>query len=68
MRGVFFLSIALWAAAGSAQTMYKCVDGQRKVTYSNVPCEKQGLKYDAEVGRGAAQVRPVSPLIQKLVE
>ncbi len=23
--------------------MYKCLDGQRRVTYSNIACDKQGL-------------------------
>ena len=44
MRGAFFLFLVLWAAAGGAQTMYKCVDAQRRVTYSNISCEKQDLK------------------------
>lgn len=44
MRVVGILLLGFWAAAGSAQTMYKCVDGQRRVTYSNISCEKQGLQ------------------------
>jgi hypothetical protein len=44
MRGAFFLVLMLWAAAGGAQTTYKCVNAQRAITYSNIPCEKQGLK------------------------
>lgn len=119
MRGGFFLVLMVWSAAAAAQTMYKCLDGQRRVTYSNVSCEKQGLtdggpvaerttsmpftappkpaprtatgaraepaergapavrsepiapalsKDDAEAGRGAVQVKPASPLIQKLVD
>ena len=32
------------ATAGAAQTMFKCVDGRGGITYSNVACEKQGLK------------------------
>ena len=36
--------LLLWAASGAAQTMYKCVDEQRRITYSNITCEKQGLK------------------------
>ncbi len=40
----------LWAAAAPAQTtMYKCVDEQQKITYSNIPCEKQGLKASGTV-------------------
>jgi mRNA-degrading endonuclease toxin of MazEF toxin-antitoxin module len=29
--------------------MYKCVDERRQLTYSNIPCEKQGLKTDGTV-------------------
>jgi hypothetical protein len=43
MRGALFAILALWAAAGAAQTMYKCTDSQRRITYSNETCEKQGL-------------------------
>ena len=110
MRVVGFLLLWFWAAAGQAQTMYKCVDGQRRVTYSNISCEKQGLQDagpiadrttsmpftpppkpaasaerpdagksaakptasgaadEAETGRGAAPVKPVNPLIQKLTK
>ena len=106
MRVVGFLLLWCWAAAGQAQTMYKCVDGQRRVTYSNISCEKQGLQdagpiadrttsmpftpppkpaasaerpdaakppasaaSDAsETGRSAPQVKPVSPLIEKLTK
>ena len=93
--------LALWAGTAAAQTTYKCTDAQRRVTYSNVSCEKQGLtdggpvaerttsmpfttapkpaprvepakpparKDDAEAARSGAQVKPVSPLIQKLAE
>jgi len=48
MRGAFLLFLLPWAATGlaqtAAQTTYKCTDDYRRVTYSNVPCEKQGLK------------------------
>lgn len=50
MRGFVFLFGLLWAASGAAQTAasttttYKCADEQRRITYSNVPCEKQGLR------------------------
>ena len=44
MRGVLFALLALWAAAGAAQTMYKCTDARQRITYSNETCEKQGLK------------------------
>ena len=96
-----FLSLA--PAVAAAQTMYKCVDDQRRVTYSNITCEKQGLKDagpvsdrvtnmpfteppkptkpgalptvklplpadDAEAGRDRPLVRPVNPLIEKLMK
>lgn len=101
MRLAGFLFLGLWAAASQAQTMYKCMDSQKRVTYSNITCEKQGLQDsgpvadrttsmpftpppkpvpraepaknpvpasdDAEVGRGGAQVKPISPPIEKLV-
>lgn len=102
MRVTLFALLALWSAAGAAQTMYKCTDAQQRITYSNETCEKQGLKdagpvadrvtsmpfteppkpaarkdaakapaprpqEDAETGRGGTQVKPVSPLIEKLV-
>ena len=50
MRVVWFLLLWFWAAAGLAQatqtptTMYKCLDDRRQVTYSNITCEKQGLR------------------------
>ena len=44
MRNSFVLFLMLAATAGTAQTMYKCVDAQQRVTYSNIPCEKQDLK------------------------
>jgi len=102
MRGAFLLLLWLWSAGSAAQTMYKCTDAQRRITYSNETCEKQGLKdagpvadrvtsmpfteppkpaarkdaakapapraqEDAETGRGGTQIKPVSPLIEKLV-
>jgi len=44
MRTGFFLTLMLWAAGAAAQTMYKCVDERKQVTYSNIACAKQGLK------------------------
>ena len=44
---------ACWAPGSAAQTMYKCVDEQRRVTYSNIACEKQGLN---DAGPVAARV------------
>jgi hypothetical protein len=40
------LLLALFAAlpaTGLAQT-YKCADAQKRITYSNTACDKQGLK------------------------
>ena len=103
MRGSILLILMLWATASQAQTMYKCVDDQRRITYSNITCEKQGLKDagavsdrvtsmpfteppkpakpgalptvklplpsdDAEAGRDRPLVRPVNPLIEKLLK
>ena len=44
MRAILFLLVSLFSANAAAQTMYKCVDDRQRVTYSNVPCDKQGLK------------------------
>jgi hypothetical protein len=48
MRGPALLVCLLWAASGAAQTAapitYKCMDERRQVTYSNITCEKQGLR------------------------
>ena len=101
MRVAWFLFLSLWGAASAGQTMYKCADAQRRITYSNQTCEKQGLKDagpvadrvtsmpfapaqkpapraepvkppaagdEAEVGRGSAQIKPVNPLIDKLLK
>ena len=102
MRIGAFLCLVLYAAAGAAQTTFKCVDERRKITYSNIPCEKQGLKDggavaertttlpmaparkaaapappaaaaakgDSEIGPtpSPAQVKPVNPLIEKLLK
>ena len=106
---IIFATSCLWAvlSAGApgvaAQTMYKCRDGRGQVTYSNISCEKQGLKdagaiadrtttlpmgpaqkapppggdakaappkVDSEIGPmpAPAQVKPVSPLIEKLLK
>ena len=48
MRLTFALLLSALPAAAVAQTalppMYKCLDERRQVTYSNVACEKQGLR------------------------
>ena len=36
--------LALLAGTSAAQTMYKCTDAQRRITYSNEACDKQGLQ------------------------
>jgi hypothetical protein len=43
MRVTFALLLALAPALAAAQ-MNKCMDDKRQVTYSNLACEKQGLK------------------------
>ena len=50
MRAGFFLALMLWAAVSAAQTTYKCIDGNRRITYSNLPCEKQGLQDAGPIG------------------
>jgi len=37
------LSLFCTIAAAQGSTMYKCVDRNKNVTYSNVSCDKQGL-------------------------
>jgi hypothetical protein len=61
MRAGFFLVLMLWAAAAPAQTMYKCVDDRRQLTYSNIPCEKQGLKTDGTVTADRVTTMPSGP-------
>jgi len=54
--------LAFWAAAGGAQTtMYKCLDAQKRVTYSNITCEKQGLKTDSTVTADRVTTMPATP-------
>ena len=38
------LSAALLVAPAHAQTTFKCRDARGQTTYSNEPCEKQGLR------------------------
>jgi hypothetical protein len=49
MRTGLFLALVLWAASSAAQTMYKCLDANRRVTYSNETCAKQGLTDGGQV-------------------
>jgi len=48
MRLLFPLFVALavspvFGQTANQTTMYKCVDRDKRVTYSNITCEKQGL-------------------------
>jgi hypothetical protein len=43
MRLILGMILSFAPVVAGAQTMYKCLDSQRRVTYSNVSCEKQGL-------------------------
>ena len=61
MRSVSFLVLLLWAATVPAQTMYKCRDDRRQLTYSNIPCEKQGLKTDGTVTADRVTTMPAGP-------
>ena len=61
MRTSLFLTLMLWAAGATAQTMYKCVDDQQKVTYSNITCAKQGLKDAGTVTADRVTTMPSGP-------
>ena len=61
MRAVFLLILSLCSANAAAQTMYKCLDEGRRVTYSNVPCDKQGLKNGGAVADRTTTM-PLGPL------
>jgi hypothetical protein len=43
MRATVALLLACLPAVAGAQTTYKCLDAQKRVTYSNIACDKQGL-------------------------
>ena len=43
VRTFLLALLAALPAAALAQT-YKCVDAQKRITYSNTACDKQGLK------------------------
>src|SRR5436190_10679681 len=60
-RGVILILLVLWAPAGAAQTMFKCTDAQKRITYSNVPCEKQGLKDAGTVTADRVTTMPSGP-------
>ena len=61
MRALFLVLLWIWSVAASAQTMYKCLDDNRRVTYSNLPCDKQGLK-DGGAVADRTTTMPLSPL------
>ena len=61
MRGALFAILALLAANAAAQTTYKCTDAQRRITYSNEACDKQGLKGAGPVADRTTTV-PLGPL------
>ena len=48
------------ATASAAQSMFKCKDERGRVTYSNVACEKQGLK-DAGAIADRTTTLPMAP-------
>jgi hypothetical protein len=43
VRTLLLFALTALPAVALAQT-YKCVDAQKRITYSNTACEKQGLK------------------------
>ena len=43
MRTFLLALLAALPASALAQT-YKCIDEQKRITYSNTACDKQGLK------------------------
>ena len=64
MRAVFLLILSLCSANAAAQTMYKCLDEGRRVTYSNIACDKQDLQ-DAGTVADRSTTMPFVPT-QKL--
>jgi hypothetical protein len=68
MKPGWILVVSLFSCAAAAQSpaptaptpMVKCADARGGITYSNVPCDKQGLK---EVGQVADRttVMPLGP-------
>jgi len=64
MRAALLLAVAIWVPSATAQTMYKCVDRDKRVTYSNVTCEKQGLINDGVVldRTSTLPLAPITPV------
>ena len=61
MQVLLLLLLSAWAPIGAAQTTYKCLDDNRRVTYSNVPCDKQGLR-DGGAVADRTTTMPLGPL------
>ena len=53
--------LSMVAIEAAAQTMFKCKDGRGQITYSNIPCEKQGLRDAGAVAERTTTLRMVPP-------
>jgi len=60
MRATSLAALLLWPALALGQTMYKCVDRDKRVTYSNIDCERQGLT-NSGVVVDRSMTLPVAP-------
>lgn len=60
MRTALAALLVLFATHGAAQTTYKCTDEQKRVTYTNTPCDKQGLR-DAGPVADRTTTMPLGP-------
>lgn len=60
MKAFAFAVLGLLALPAAAQT-YKCVDPDKRVTYSNIACEKQGLSSAGTVADRTSTL-PSAPL------
>jgi hypothetical protein len=49
MRTAMIASLMAYSVAADAQVTYKCTDSARKITYSNIRCENQGLQPAGDV-------------------
>ncbi len=61
MKVAGFVLLWSWAVAGVAQTIYKCIDAQRRVAYSNITCDKQGLQDGGPVADRTTSMPFVEP-------
>ena len=98
MRRVLLAVLFASPLAAPAETVFKCLDDRKRVTYSNVACAKQGLKdagtvedrtmtmplpaqkpppvaapvpappKDPDSAGSGTQVKPASPVIEKLIK